>query len=698
MSDLDLSQGLFLVGGTGAGAAEPDAVYKARRKQLVRPVAKGVFVTASLRPDEVRDLLRRCAVRIAMHIYPERVYLAGTSAVHLGLVDNVLLVSAPWTRAPLDVDGAFQIHFSMSNIEPGLNDEVVQSVTRDDFGQLLAPRLGDVMLLLKDVQKNSARPRSTYLTLRDRAMLVERFTRMVGPREMLMSRIEAMGHAHGLAVYVKSAKLAVGEFGEYEVAARPTQAFDVFWHEQRLASLSNDGTMWSFEYAPGVTSPLADTKSRRGQVPSFIGSIMPEQGARIENCMDDNLGLLSRWSRYLSNIAILPQQLGSARAPMLDHLQGRLAKHRDHFFQFNGVLEGDLGAAASDDRLIQSLSSRNELPRISGQQVKLAVNLASNGALRPAVDCPFTHILKVAPSVGQDSSLGVMEWFSLVVAKASGLVTEEFALVDTGTGAPALLAERFDARENAHDKRMLLSEDFWSIKGLRRNEDKYEGELLEVADILMEHSTDREADGRDLFMQALYSWLTMNHDMHLKNISILRIADSASSGITSVRLTPMYDVLCTKVYDQTAATAAIKLAGSSVYTLEGFRLLGKRLDIPQEEVDARISYLATAVRSYSQMIASDLPAAVKRHAQSMRHIQDALVMFEVRCQNLQRELDGLAQLHELNPDEVDRDVSFGIDLVAPEQDQRAAEPQLAALVGSGVAPSQRADQSMRPRR
>ena len=68
------------------------------------------------------------------------------------------------------------------------------------------------------------------------------------------------------------------------------------------------------------------------------------------------------------------------------------------------------------------------MPRISGQQVKLAVCLTKDGDVLPADEGrSFTHMLKVPPPYGDYEAMGAMEWYSMQVAKACRLKTEDFA-------------------------------------------------------------------------------------------------------------------------------------------------------------------------------------------------------------------------------------------------------------------------------
>ena len=48
--------------------------------------------------------------------------------------------------------------------------------------------------------------------------------------------------------------------------------------------------------------------------------------------------------------------------------------------------------------------------------------------------------------------------------------------------------------------------------------------------------------------QALFAWLIADGDMHLKNLSMLKITDPGNRTFRSVRLAPLYDAVTTRVF------------------------------------------------------------------------------------------------------------------------------------------------------
>ena len=82
--------------------------------------------------------------------------------------------------------------------------------------------------------------------------------------------------------------------------------------------------------------------------------------------------------------------------------------------RFTGVYAAP-DAAKSKRTFEQNLArmfARAETPRLSGVQIKAPMSLTEDGALVPAIDQPFTHILKPAGTAGFDM-LPIVEWLCL---------------------------------------------------------------------------------------------------------------------------------------------------------------------------------------------------------------------------------------------------------------------------------------------
>ena len=70
----------------------------------------------------------------------------------------------------------------------------------------------------------------------------------------------------------------------------------------------------------------------------------------------------------------------------------------------------------------------------------------------------------------------------------------------------------------------------------RQTEHKYKSSYERVGKVVLKYSSLPKMDVTNFFELVLFSWLTGNNDMHLKNFSLYEVADK-------IRLTPAYDLL-----------------------------------------------------------------------------------------------------------------------------------------------------------
>jgi serine/threonine-protein kinase HipA len=307
-----------------------------------------------------------------------------------------------------------------------------------------------------------------------------------------------------------------------------------------------------------------------------------------------------------------------------DILQGRLAQ-----FQQNGRFTGRyLGLAQQtfedsfQDRLAR-LFAEQHTPRLSGVQIKAPMCLRRDGDLVPALDDPFTHILKPAGSTGFEA-MPIVEWICLNLARAAEFNLPEVALVEMPEGMPpALLVERFDIRRTDNDSHGFAMEDFCSLLDLPPKA-KYDGTVERMARALRGLSTDPVNDLEILFRRALFAWLIADGDMHLKNLALLKIVTAGEQRFGEVRFSPVYDTVTTIVFPGFEADRmAFKLNGKdSRLTPEDFAALARTIELPQAR--AAVLMASCARRLVDALPVLALPYAFAARGERMldriRHI------------------------------------------------------------------------------
>lgn len=330
----------------------------------------------------------------------------------------------------------------------------------------------------------------------------------------------------------------------------------------------------------------------------------------------DEREALRRGRRYMSNVTVV-ENSGELGALPADILTTRLASFVDAG-RFIGRYEGPARGTIeqSFEQNLARIFARAETPRLSGVQIKAPMHLAPDGALVPAIDLPFTHILKPAGTAGFEM-LPLVEWLCLKLGRAAGFAVPDIALAEMPDGmSPTLVVERFDIRHGPDDRRRLALEDFCSVLDLPASA-KYDGTIERIARGLRPLSTDLAADLDILFRRAVFAWLIADGDMHLKNLALLKIAESDARTFTSVRFAPLYDAITTRVFPGLGGDRmALKLNGKDdQLSRRDFMTLARTIGLARSEADRAIAELtgrlAEAVGIFRlPAFAMDAPAAV----------------------------------------------------------------------------------------
>ena len=174
---------------------------------------------------------------------------------------------------------------------------------------------------------------------------------------------------------------------------------------------------------------------------------------------------------------------------------------------------------------------------VTGVQAKLSLHLAS--ADKPNLVKRFTivgmwgnYILK--PTSAHYPQLAEVEDLTMHLAEIARIKTVPHSLIRLSSGNLAYITKRIDRvkQEKIHMEDMCqLTE--------RLTEDKYRGSYEQVSKAILRYSVNPGLDLVNFAELVLFSFLTGNADMHLKNFSLIHL-----KNIGAV-LSPAYDLLST---------------------------------------------------------------------------------------------------------------------------------------------------------
>ncbi len=174
---------------------------------------------------------------------------------------------------------------------------------------------------------------------------------------------------------------------------------------------------------------------------------------------------------------------------------------------------------------------------LTGVQAKLSLDIAKAGKGTPErftiVGLWGRYILK--PQTEHYPHLPELEDLTMHMAETAKMQVVPHSLVRFADGELCYITRRID--RGAHGEKYPM-EDLCQLSE-RLTEHKYKGSYEQIAKTILRYSSAPKLDAVNFWEQVLFSWLTGNADMHLKNFSLY----SLNPGIYG--LAPAYDLLST---------------------------------------------------------------------------------------------------------------------------------------------------------
>lgn len=172
---------------------------------------------------------------------------------------------------------------------------------------------------------------------------------------------------------------------------------------------------------------------------------------------------------------------------------------------------------------------------VTGVQPKLSLHLEKNRNRNlpqrfTIVGLWGSYILK--PPFELYPELPELEALTMKLSAASGIQTAPHSLIRLKSGTLAYITKRVDRLQN----KKLPMEDMCQLTE-RLTEHKYKGSYEQIGKAILKYTNNPLLDVVNLFEQLVFSFLTGNADMHLKNFSLIKKPDSGWS------LCPAYDMV-----------------------------------------------------------------------------------------------------------------------------------------------------------
>src|SRR5680860_1105579 len=197
---------------------------------------------------------------------------------------------------------------------------------------------------------------------------------------------------------------------------------------------------------------------------------------------------------------------------------------------------------------------------VPGVQPKLSLSLGGSYILKP-------------PS-GNFPEMPQNEHVTMRIAEAFGIRTVLSSLIRLQSGELSYITRRLD-RTNVNEKIHIIDM-FQVLEAF----DKYKGSMEKVGKAIGTYSNNTLLDKLFFFELTVFSFLTGNKDMHLKNFSLLKRGDIWA-------LSPAYDLLNVSIANlDDGEELALSLEGKKKkLKKEHFERLGENLELNRKQID-----------------------------------------------------------------------------------------------------------------
>lgn len=190
---------------------------------------------------------------------------------------------------------------------------------------------------------------------------------------------------------------------------------------------------------------------------------------------------------------------------------------------------------------------------VTGVQAKLSLGLEKMGTnfvpdKLTIIGLWGEYILK--PQTKLYRNLPEIEDLTMHLAELSNIKTVQHSLIYLKSGELAYITKRIDRFNN----KKLHMEDMCQLSE-RLTEHKYLGSYEQIAKIILRNSQNPGFDVMSFYEQVIFSFLTGNSDMHLKNFSLLK-TDSLNYS-----LCPAYDLVASELLIEDKEELALTLNG-----------------------------------------------------------------------------------------------------------------------------------------
>lgn len=210
-------------------------------------------------------------------------------------------------------------------------------------------------------------------------------------------------------------------------------------------------------------------------------------------------------------------------------------------------------------------------PKLSLGFIKDVLKNGNKGRLTVVGALGGNYILK--PQNKTFPEMPENEHLTMKMAEIFGISTVPSSLIRLKSGELSYITKRIDRKENGEKIHM---QDMFQITEAF---DKYRSSLEKIAKAIIEYSSNTLLDILRFYEVILFSYITGNNDMHLKNFSLIRNSENWE-------FSPAYDLLNVHLHlPEDKEETALTLAGKkSRLTKKDFIQLGLKFNLTEKQI------------------------------------------------------------------------------------------------------------------
>lgn len=214
-------------------------------------------------------------------------------------------------------------------------------------------------------------------------------------------------------------------------------------------------------------------------------------------------------------------------------------------------------------------------PKLSLSIVNDTIQDGNKGRLTVVGALGGNYIFK--PPSNQFAEMPENEHLTMRIAESFGIKTVKSSLIRLQSGELSYITKRIDRTDTGEKIHML---DMFQITEAF---DKYKSSMEKIGKALNDYSDNTLLDKLKFFELAIFSFITGNNDMHLKNFSMIHIANTWT-------LAPAYDLLNVAIVNpEDTEELALTLEGKKKkLKWEHFERLGRNLELNDKQINGVI--------------------------------------------------------------------------------------------------------------